>query len=302
MNKNRQQTFSYNLVARIGINLFFRFAKVIPSCMGKPICWSVTALYYPFFTVRRHNYQANLKHILGSDVSNWRLFATTFRMLINYAYYFVDLFRFDEGRDLELQDVLANASGYDNLKEALKAGKGAILLTPHMGNWEMGGIILARLGHPVNVVYYPDGSGPIERNRTRQRLMMGVKEIRLEPGNITPLAMMRALQAGELVALKGDKLYQDSGVKVKFFDAPAYFPRGPVLLSMLTGAPILPAFILIDKKVKYNIIVESPIYPVKTGDREKDIEENLKSVVAVLEKYIGQYHDQWYCMTRFWGD
>jgi lauroyl/myristoyl acyltransferase len=302
VNSQRQQTLSYNLITRLGITPFLFCVKVWPRWFSRPFAWLVTAVYYPFFTVRRHNYQSNLRHILGADVSNWRLFTTTFRMLVNYAYYLIDLFRFDEKKGLDLSGLLAGASGYDNIKGAIEAGKGAILLTAHMGNWEMGGIILAKLGHPVNVVYFPDGSGRIERNRTRQRLMMGVKEIRLDPDNITPLAMMRALQKGELVALQGDKLYHDSGVKARFFDAPAYFPRGPVMLSMLTGAPILPSFIMMDKKVKYNIIVESPIYPVKTGDREKDVEENLKNVVAVFEKYIGQYYDQWYCMTRFWGD
>jgi len=302
MTKGKQQTFSYNRITRLGITPFFFFVKTWPRWFARGFAWFVTAAYYPFFTRRRHNYQANLRHILGRDTSNWVLFATTFRMLINYAYYLIDLFRYEEGDEHALEDILSNATGYEHLQAALKGGKGAILLTAHLGNWEMGGIVLSKLGHPVNIVYFPDGSERIEKNRTRQRLMRGVKEIRLEPGNISPLSMMRALQAGELVAIQGDKLYHDKGAMVKFFDAPAYFPRGPVMLAMLAESPILPSFIVIDKKGKYNIIVEAPIYMDKTGDRERDIEANLGKVVPVLQKYIGQYYDQWYIMTKFWGE
>ncbi len=299
---HKQETLSYNLITRIFITPFLFCVKVWPLWISRPFSWFVTALYYPFITVRRHNYQDNLKHILGKDTYNSTLFIKTFRMLVNYAYYLIDLFRFDEAKKKELLSLLSGQSGYERLLEVLAEGRGAILMTAHLGNWELGGIILSKLGHPVNVVYFPDGSGRIDRNRTRQRLTSGVKEIRLEPGVLSPIAMMRALQRGEVVALQGDKLFNDPGMKVEFFGTPAYFPRGPVQLSMTAGSPIVPSFIVIDKNGKYNIIVEEPIYPVSTGDRNRDTEENLRRVVSILEKYIGLYHEQWYCLTRFWED
>lgn len=301
-NTGRQKILSYNIITRLAIAPFLFLVKVCPLWIGRPFSWLVTAAYYPFISVRRHNYQNNLRRILGRDVSGWRLFVTTFRMLVNYAYYLIDLFRFNDTEQRKLLSLLSGQSGYERLREALAEGKGAILMTAHLGNWELGGIILSQLGHPVNVVYYPDGSSRLDRARTRQRMMSGVKEIRLEPGALSPLTMMRALQKGEVVALQGDKLFKDPGMKVEFFGEPAYFPKGPVVLSMTTGAPIVPSFIVIDKHDKYNIIVEEPIYPVKTGERDRDIEINLKRVVKVLEKNIGQYHEQWYCLTEFWGE
>jgi len=300
--KSRQQSLPYNTITRLFIPVFFFCVRNWPRWFSRAVAWPVTSIYYPFFINRRHSYQSNLKHILGEDADNWTLFACSFRMCVNYAYYLIDLFRYNGGHERELDEILSDASGYDNIKDALARGKGAILLTVHMGNWELGGIVLSKLGHPVNVVYFPDGSSTVEENRTRERLMRGVKEIRLDPDRISPLAMMRALDKNELVALQGDKMFHDSGVKVPFFGVPAYFPKGPVLLSMMTGAPILPSFIVMDKNAKYNIIVDEPIYPVKTGGREKDIEENLKKVVKVFEKYIGVYYEQWYSFTKFWDD
>ncbi len=300
LKKGRQETLPYHIVATTLMPVFFWAIRNWPLWLLRAFSWIVTSIYYPFFITRRHNYQDNLKHILGKEVSNWRLFTTSFRMCVNYGYYLVDLFRMNDRREEVLNTILSHAEGYDHIKDAISLGKGAILLTAHLGNWEMGGIVLSKLGHPVNIVYFPDGHETIERERTRKRLMRGVKEIRLDPSKISPLEMLRALQKGELVAMQGDKLFHDSGVKIKFFDAEAYFPRGPVLLAMLSGAPILPSFILMEKDARYRIIVEEPIYAQTTGDREKDTEENLKKVAAVFEKYIGKYYDQWYCFTRFW--
>jgi lauroyl/myristoyl acyltransferase len=300
LKKGRQETLPYHFVAIAFMPVFFWAIRTWPLWLSRAFSWVITAMYYPFFLKRRQNYHDNLKHILGKDISNWRLFTTTFRMCVNYGYYLVDLFRMNDRREQELDSILSHAEGYEHVKDAVSRGKGAILLTAHLGNWEMGGIVLSKLGHPVNIVYFPDGHETVERERTRKRLMRGVKEIRLDPDKISPLEMLRALQNGELVAMQGDKLFHDSGVKIKFFDADAYFPRGPVLLAMLSGAPILPSFILMDKDARYRIIVEEPIYAETTGDREKDVRENLIKVAAVFEKYIGQYYDQWYCFTRFW--
>ncbi len=301
MKKARQETLPYSRAAYFFMPLFFFCVKKMPISVLIFLDWLATSIYYPFIVNRRRNYQDNLRHILGKDTGRLRLFMVTFRNCINYGYYLTDLFRFDEKREKEFSNILSSASGYDNVQKVIGEGKGAILLTAHLGNWELGGIVLSQLGHPVNVVYFPDGAEAIETTRTRKRLMRGVKEIRLDPDKISPIEMMRALSRGELVAMQGDKLFHDSGMKVDFFGEPAFFPRGPVLLSMMTGAPILPSFILIDKKRKYYIIVEEPIYPERTGDREKDIETNLKKVVAVFERYIGKYYDQWYCFTKFWN-
>ena len=300
LKNGHQETLPYHFAAITFMPLFFWAIRTWPLWLSRAFSWIITAIYYPFFVNRRHNYQDNLRHILGKNVSNRKLFTATFRMCVNYGYYLIDLFRYNNRREGELSEILSHAEGYDNLKAVISDGRGAILLTAHLGNWEMGGIVLSKLGHPVNIVYFPDGHETIERERTRKRLMRGVKEIRLDPDKISPLEMLRALQKGELVAMQGDKLFHDSGVKIKFLDAETYFPRGPVLLSMLSGAPILPSFILLDKDARYRIIVEEPIYAVNTGDREQDIRENLEKVVKVFEKYIGQYYDQWYCFTRFW--
>ena len=100
-----------------------------------------------------------------------------------------------------------------------------------MGNWELGGVILSKLGHTVNVVYLPDASTHLEEERKTFRRTKGVNQIVLENSNFSPIKMLKALQRNELVALQGDKLFYDKGIEVPFFGAPAKFPRGPCCLQ-----------------------------------------------------------------------
>jgi KDO2-lipid IV(A) lauroyltransferase len=298
----RQKNITYNKVVKACVDPFLYVVKRWPLWFARPFSWCVTAAYYPFVTRVRKNYQSNLRHILGPEASGWTLFRKNFRMLVNYAYYLIDLFSIDDKRKDELSELLSDQTGYDRLQRVLSGGGGAIMMTAHLGNWEMGGSILSKLGHPVNIVYVPDKSGSMEKERTRARLMAGVKEIRLEPGAMSPITMLKVLRNGEIVALQGDKLYGDPGMKVDFFGSPAYFPKGPVTLSLVSGAPIVPSFIVMDKDAKYKVILDEPIYPENTGDREADTLAMLKRVAAVMEKYIAEYHEQWYCYADFWAD
>jgi lauroyl/myristoyl acyltransferase len=299
LSKYTHKVPEYNLITNLAIPVFLFIVRVWPLWLSRSFSWVITALYYPFLVKRRHNYQENLKHILDRDLSRWFLFRTTFKMCVNYGYYLVDLFRF-EVREKDIAKMKKVSQGQEHIEEAMKQGKGAILLTAHIGNWELGGLLASGLGYPLNMVYYPDNSEKLDRSRTFRRLAKGVKEIRLDPGKLSPLDMMRALGRNELVAMKGDRLFRDSGVKVPFFGAPARFPKGPVLLAMMTGAPIIPSFILLDKRSKYRVIAEAPIYAKRTGDRDKDLADNLLPVVAVFEKYIRENYEQWYCFSRFW--
>ena len=89
------------------------------------------------------------------------------------------------------------------------------------------------------------------------------------------------------------------GVFINFFNRRAYTPAGPVLLSMVSGAPIIPIF-CVRQNGKHKFIVEEPIQLEITGDKEKDILVNTQKWSDVTERYIRQYPEQWVWMHRRW--
>ncbi len=290
------------LIIRILIRPFLFLTKAIPLSILRTLSLPIMAFFYVIYPTWRRTTNSNIRHVLGKKTPKWKIHKASFKIYNNYGKYIADLSHLTHAEPEKALSLISKRSGYEHLKEALERGKGAILLTCHMGNWELGGVILSKLGHTVNVVYFPDASTHLEEERKTFRRTKGVNQIVLENSNFSPIKMLKALQRNELVALQGDKLFYDKGIEVPFFGAPAKFPRGPVLLAMTADAPILPSFIVFNKDHSYHTIIDKPIYMKKTKDREKDLLFNLNNVAAVLEKYIKKYHTQWYCFSPFWRE
>ena len=285
---------------RLLIYPFLFVTKVLPLPVLRAASVPFMGFFFLFYPKWRRIASSNLQHVLGKKASRKNILKTTWKIYKSYGRYIVDLYHLTDVDPHETIKLITHASGYEHLKEALDRGKGGILLTLHMGNWELGGVILSKLGHTVNVVYFPDTSTLLEEERKVFRATKGINQIALDNTNLSTIKMLRALQRNELVALQGDKLFFDKGMEVPFFGAPAKFPRGPVILAMAADAPILPSFILFDKGKDYHTIIDKPIYMKKTANREKDIAANLKRVVEVLEGHIKKHRDQWYCFDHFW--
>jgi len=104
------------------------------------------------------------------------------------------------------------------------------------------------------------------------------------------------------VAMQGDRDFNNTGIAVPFFGREAYFPRGPFRVAMATEATALPAFIVRVPDGRYRAIIEDPLPIDRDGDREAALRRNVERYVAILERYVRQYPEQWYCFYPFWDD
>ncbi len=135
------------------------------------------------------------------------------------------------------EDVLAATEvlGLEALEAAVAAGTGAVLVTGHFGNWEIGGASVAARGVPLDVVAQRQANPHFDRliNRAREGLGMTV----IQRGGATKAAL-RSLRAGRVVALVADQDARRTGVFVPFFGRPASTHRGPAVLALRSGAPV----------------------------------------------------------------
>jgi KDO2-lipid IV(A) lauroyltransferase len=129
-----------------------------------------------------------------------------------------------------------------------------------------------------------------------------VTEIPIDRSFTPTLAVLRALSENAIVAMQGDRDFNNTGVAVPFFGRGAYFPRGPLRVAMATDAAVLPAFIVRVADGRYRAILEEPLAIDRGADREAALARNLARYVAILERYVRQYPDQWYCFYPFWDD
>lgn len=245
----------------------------------------------------------NLARILGAPADSPPVRRAVREMLHHFAWYWVDLFRFPQlppERLLELV-VDGDTSDLDPVVRARAAGRRVVLLTAHLGNWELGSVLAGRIGLPLAVVYVRDAFAEAERFRSRLRGSGDIEEIAIRPEErLAALPVLRAFEQGRVVALQGDRDFNDRGVPGDFFGAPASFPLGPFLLARMTGALLMPVFIAYAPDRRFEIELGEPIEVERTADREADARHALERWLPVLEAAVRRWPTQWYTFYDFW--
>jgi len=246
----------------------------------------------------------NLARVLGQPEASPRVRRAVWRMLFHLSFYWVDLFRFaqlppERAREQVVGGTLATL---EPLRAARAAGERVILITAHLGNWELGAVLAGQAGLPVSVVYVPDAFGDAEHFRSLLRSFAGVDEIPIRPEDrFASLPVLRAFAEGKVVALQGDRDFNDRGVRLPFFGAEASFPAGPFHLARMTGARLWPVFIAYAPDYRFEIELGEPIAVERTEDRQGDVRRALERWVTVLEAAIRRWPTQWYTFYDFWS-
>ncbi|MFZ0612844.1 MAG: lysophospholipid acyltransferase family protein [Desulfobacterales bacterium] len=202
-------------------------------------------------------------------------------------------------RHLRPQDLARffTMKGLANIPAAVRDGKGALILTGHVGNWELMPLAAALTGYSANILYRPMDYAPLERFFVESRTRFGLKLI---PKDAALLRAFRALKRGETVAMLLDQnVGLHKGVMVDFFGRRASTSYGLAFIALKTGAPVLPFFVLRDDK-GFTAEIGPEIPLIKTGDDRKDIEENTRQYNEALEAIIRRYPDQWFWVHRRW--
>jgi KDO2-lipid IV(A) lauroyltransferase len=103
-----------------------------------------------------------------------------------------------------------------------------------------------------------------------------------------------------MVALVGDRDFSEKGVIIDLFGKPTHLPEGPAVLSLMTGASIVPGFMFRNPDDSFTLRIEKPIEFTPAGDKTKDFANLMKVYKVVIEDYIRKYPEQWYVFRRFW--
>jgi KDO2-lipid IV(A) lauroyltransferase len=217
-------------------------------------------------------------------------------MFRNFAKYLVDFFRFSK---LDTEYIKRNIK-IENMRyvdEALAKGKGVIALSAHIGNWELGGVVIALLGYPFWAVALPHKHKAVNNFFNSQRESKGMMVI---PLGKAVRQCLNLLKENKVVALAGDRDFTEKGLVLDFFGKPAFFPEGPAAFALKTGAVIVPAFMVRNKDDSFTLKVEKPLEFNPTDDKDKDLIESIKRYKSIFEDYIRRYPEQWYMFRKFW--
>jgi KDO2-lipid IV(A) lauroyltransferase len=269
----------------------------IPTFLSYTISQCIADLSYGFYKSAVNNVKKNLA-MAFPNASDEKISAMARQLFRNYSKYLVDYGRFTRISKRDVLERIVYFDGKENLDNALKMNRGLILLTAHLGNWELGGIFFGSYGIETNVITLPDSDAEIDRVRRWYRERFNVKTITIDGSSLSAVEVINALNKKEIVAMLIDRYDKGTNsVTVDFFGKPTYFPLGPFILSRLTGAPVVVAFVVRERNGYRGIVKE--FFVVTNKDEEIKM---LKSVVKILEEYIILYPDQWFNFISVQGE
>jgi len=193
--------------------------------------------------------------------------------------------------------TLAELRGEEHIKAALAEGRGAILLTGHVGNWEMAGSRIAAEGYAVNVIARAQRDTEITDYIERTREEMGMCVLHRD---IAVRNSLRALRRNELLGILLDQNAGEEGVFVDFFGHLASTAQGPAAFALKTRAAVLPTFDWREADGTHVVEISPPVPLIDTGDWESDLLANTALYTKIIEQQIRRHPEQWFWLHKRW--
>jgi KDO2-lipid IV(A) lauroyltransferase len=181
----------------------------------------------------------------------------------------------------------------DVLDAALARGKGALVVSPHLGGLDLTGVYLAACGYSVAAVVED-----IEPRRDevwrRYRAVTGMKVLSRRTGAV---AAYRTLQRGGILGLIVDRLIDGPGIRVPFGESTRMFPVGPAAFALRAGAPILVCGLArrANDRPPYELFTEAVLEP--TGS----VEDLTRSIASAINRVVERHPDQWFAFQDGWN-
>lgn len=209
-----------------------------------------------------------------------------------FGKYLADFIRFRKQSPAAIRETVS-IQGLEHLEAIRDSKRGAIMLTAHYGNWELGGAFIASIGIAVNAVVRPVPSPALERLFHYFRAQRGLKVIPLANAGI---GIVKALKRGEAVALVGDRDFTGNGHPHPFFGRETSLPRGAAWFAHRTGVPIYMGFATRAPDDSFILRMHPPIDPALVPTED----EIQAKIVAIMEDTIARDPCQWFIFDPFW--
>ncbi|MBM4352009.1 MAG: lysophospholipid acyltransferase family protein [Deltaproteobacteria bacterium] len=190
--------------------------------------------------------------------------------------------------------------GEEYLRSALALGKGVIALGAHLGPFTLVGARLSLEGYRFNLIFNEGNYPKLWKRMGDYQRRLGQNPFPLKPIISSLKKSLNCLRRNEILYLIADEQQRRGGIPTPFFGQVAFTPGGPAILSLKTGAPILPMFIVREKNFPRRLVIGPPIAIEPTFHLEKDIETLTVKFTKVIEDTVRQYPGQWSWLNRRW--
>lgn len=293
MKRKRIRFFLY-LLLKLGIALL----RLLPRSAALQAARGIGRAAFHIVPSQRKKVLANLRFAWQGGKSEKELCRIAQGVFENLAMTACDVILFPRLNGGTLRDWLEQDDApFDSIDRILAQGKGVIIVTGHMGNWELLAAAYGVKGHSGAVIgrriYYE----PFNQVIVKLREGVGVRTIYRDE---SPRKMLQVLLKNQILGIVADQDVDSiEGTFVPFFGVPAYTPTAPAKLSIASGAPIVPAF-MIRQGRKYRLFMEEPIYPEVKDSKEEAVQDMTARWAEAVEDRVRRFPEQWGWMHDRW--
>lgn len=194
---------------------------------------------------------------------------------------------------------LVEYDGLENYSRASERGRGVLMLTGHVGAWELCAFAHGIYGHPLSFLVRPLDNPLLDRMISNYRELSGNRTINK---NKAVKPVLEILRSGQDVGLLIDaNTLPDQGVFCDFFGIPACSTTGLAVFALRADAPVVPGFLIWDGRLKRHRLRFEPEIPlIRTGDFKEEVMLNTARFTKVIEEYARRYPDQWLWIHKRW--
>ncbi|MFA7403116.1 MAG: lysophospholipid acyltransferase family protein [Pelobacteraceae bacterium] len=200
------------------------------------------------------------------------------------------------------QDMTIDIHGYEALKNLSEQGKGFILLTAHVGNWQVAMTALSRFGKTVHLMMRPEDNVAVKKALNIDSEEENVRIISTDDSLTGVIEAMKAIKKGDIVSIMGDRTYGFTAAEASFLGDTVHFPIGAFSLATAVQCPVV-VFLSAKTGVNKYIVDVSHIIPAPAGVRGKKDEEigvALQEFADVLAEYVKAHPFQWFAFRDVW--
>jgi len=278
----------------------WRLGVTAAGCLSPHTCARLSqSLGVLYWTLARRRREAVLKNLLppleGERAAAERISRDLFR---NFAVKLADLWRYESGQPIA--SLFGELTGWEHFTQAQATGRGVLLLTPHLGNWEFGAPLLAQRGVELLVITLDEPQARMTEMRRAARERWGIKTLVIGHDPFASVEIIRRLETGATVALLMDRPPDASAVLVELFGRKFAASIAAAELARAAGCVLLPVYLpRTERGYAAHILPQIPYERAALRSREAR-QKLIQEIMRAFESPIRQHLDQWYHFVPIW--
>ncbi|MBI4368269.1 MAG: lysophospholipid acyltransferase family protein [Candidatus Omnitrophica bacterium] len=287
----------YRIFLYFGLVLIQRIAAILPREVNYAIATALGTSAYKLLRKERAKTMRHLREAFGPDQSEEAINRIGRGAFVNLSKTAIDVLAFPRFGRKRFERLVHLEGSTEKLDRVLARKKGVIMLTGHLGSWELLAAYFRFLGYPGCLVGRRIYYDRFDRLLVSLRESVSVSTVYRDE---SPRKILSRLRQNHVVGMSADQDIDSlEGTFVPFFGKPAWTPIGPAKIALASGAPIMPSFMIHEGK-SYRLWMEDPIWPIENVSKAEAIQKMTVMWSEVVERYVRRYPDQWVWMHNRW--